>query len=82
MVSTGKARHISANLGDDHFGCVAGDPGDGIQQAHRFVKRAADRLDPRIKAGNRLIEAVNLAQQLRQHKPVMGFHPAVQCLRQ
>ena len=78
MVRTGKPRHISADFGDDHFRRAAGYARNGIQQTHGLVERATNRLDPRIKAGDRLIEAVDPAQQLRQYKPMMRFHPALQ----
>jgi hypothetical protein len=70
VVRTGKARHLGAHRGDDHVGGVAGHPRDGVQQAHRFVKRAADGWDPRINAGDGLIEAVNLAEPLRPEIPI------------
>ena len=60
MVSTGKALHRGADLGHDHFSRAAGHARNGIEQAHGLFKRAIDRLDLGVKAGNRVIQAVNL----------------------
>ena len=60
MIGTGKATHSRADLGHDHFGGGASDARNRIQQANRRFKRAADRLDLRIEAGNRFVEAVDL----------------------
>jgi hypothetical protein len=82
VVRTGKTCHISANLGDEYFGGAASHARNRIQQVHDFFKRATDGLNLGIKADNGLVEAIDLTQQLRQHKAMMRFHLAFQGLRQ
>jgi hypothetical protein len=60
MIGTGKTTHVRADLGHDQFGGGAGHARNCIQQANRRFKRGADRLDPCLEAGNRLVEAVDL----------------------
>jgi hypothetical protein len=80
VVGTRTATHGGADLGHEHFGGVASHPRDGSEQAHRLFKRAIDRLDLRIKAGDGLIQSIDLTQQLGQHKAMMRFDPPVQRL--
>jgi hypothetical protein len=81
MARPGAARHIRAELGDEHLGRAAGHPRNGSQQVHGLVKRAADDWAWRITAGDGLIEAIDLTPQLRPHQPVLRCHPASQRLR-
>jgi hypothetical protein len=61
VISTGKTRHVGADLGHNHFGRVAGHPRNRIQQADSRFKRAAALLDLCIKSGSGLVEAIDLA---------------------
>jgi hypothetical protein len=64
MISRGEAAHSRANLSDNHFGGLASDSRNGVEPLDDFCKRGAVSLNLSVKAGHRLIQTVNLAQQL------------------
>jgi len=80
MVSRRKTAHICTNLGNNNFGGLASNPRNGIQQSHRFFKRAAVFLNLFIKPRDGLVQTINLAQQFGQNKTMMGFDASFQCL--
>ena len=69
---SGEAVHVRPHLRHDRFGGLARNAGKGIQQRHRLLKRAARWLDLLIKTCHGFLEAVDLAQQLGQHKAVLS----------
>jgi hypothetical protein len=52
MAWGGKAAHVDTDLGDDHLGGGAADPGDLIQPVDRLGERGDLGLDPGLHRGD------------------------------
>jgi hypothetical protein len=73
VISAFKAAHIDPNLRDDNLDGLMRDTQDRIQQGDRFFKRAAIFLNLLVETFYGFIQAINLAQQFGQDKPMVGF---------
>jgi hypothetical protein len=79
----GELAHVRADLGHDDLGGALVDPGDGVQQRHLLGDRGEHLLDPRRQHRDRLVQIVDVGQDLSDQQPVMvGAEPAGQRLPQ
>ncbi len=78
VIGSWESTHIGANLRYDDLGSLAGNAGDGVQQDHRFFKRATVLFDFLVKTGDGIIQAVDLSQQFGQDKTMVGLDPTFQ----
>jgi hypothetical protein len=67
----GELAHVRADLGHDDLGGALVDPGDGVQQRHLLSERGDHLLDPRRQHRDRLVQVVDVGQDLSDQQPVM-----------
>src|SRR5262245_26367217 len=65
MAGGGKTAHVRAEFGDDGLGCAARDPGNRVEPRQRIAVRRGERRDVAIAGGDRLVEELDVAQELR-----------------
>jgi len=83
MGRAGELVHVRADLGHDDLGGAPVDPGGGVQQRHLLSVRADHLADPRRERGDRLVQVVDVGQDLGDQQPVMvGAEAAGQGLPQ
>jgi hypothetical protein len=75
----GELAHVGADLGHDDLGGALVDPTDGVQQRYLFGERGDHLADPRRQHRDRLVQVVDVGQELSDQQPVMvGAEPAGQ----
>jgi hypothetical protein len=78
----GKAAHVGTNLGQQHLGDTAADPGDGVEELDLGLALVQPRRDFGAVTGDRLIEIVDVAQVLGEEEAVVRTHAAGERLDQ
>src|SRR5713226_10601257 len=63
--------HIDAELSDQHLGAEAGDAGDRLEQLAFARERGDHLLDPRAEGGDRLVQVVDVGEDLRDEQAVV-----------
>jgi hypothetical protein len=67
--------HVGPDLGHDHLGHAAANPGDRVQPLHDRRKRAQHLLDLRGDGPDRLIEIVDVGQDLADEEGMVPAEP-------
>jgi hypothetical protein len=68
-----KACHVCAGLGDNDLGGAQPDPGDGLEPRDDVGTVGGELHDPFIEGGDRLVEPVDVVEQLTQlHRMMLG----------
>src|SRR5712692_6502400 len=60
--------HVDAELSDQHLGAEAGDAGDRLEQLAFARERGDHLLDPRAEGGDRLVQVVDVGEDLRDEQ--------------
>jgi hypothetical protein len=76
MPRRGQAAQVRADLGHHDFRQFPPHAEDRIQQGEGVLRVRTGRLDRGVPMSERVVEAVNLAEQFRQQHPVMGPDPS------
>src|SRR6266480_7475378 len=74
-----KALHVCSELGDDHLGGALGDAGDRREQLELMLERAQALLDLGRERIDRLVQVVDVGEQLRDQQRVVGGEAAREC---
>ena len=72
MAGGREARHVAAEFGDDRLGGAARDPGNGVEPGERVGLGRGERRDVAIAGRDRLVEELDVAQELVEQEAVMG----------
>jgi hypothetical protein len=72
MARGGKTRHVAPEFGGDHLGRAARDPGNRVEPGECSGLRRGEALDVAVGGGDRLVEELDVAQEVFQHEAVMG----------
>jgi hypothetical protein len=82
MLGRREDRHVDPDLRDDHFGRALADPADSVE-ARQFVRERGDALVAVAADGrDRLIQVVDVREELTDEKGVMKAAAPHQCLAQ
>jgi hypothetical protein len=72
MAGGGEGRHVAPEFGHDRLGGAAGHPRDGVEARDRVGLGGAARRDAAIAGRDRLVEELDVAQELGEQEAVMG----------
>ncbi len=70
-----KARHVAAEFGRDHLGRAAGDAGERVEPGEGLGVRGGERLDLAIARGDRVVEELDVTQEVVEQE-AMGRRDA------
>ena len=80
MLGAGEARHVSADLGNEHLGGAPSDTGDGLEQRDRLSLSDQALFELGIEARDRGVQVLEVSELLTQEEDVVGLQPADDCL--